>query len=63
MLEMQETDSTNQNYMMNKIKKGYHSPEIEWWSVSIEAGFAASEGEWELSPEELQEIEEIESEW
>ena len=45
--------------MMNKIKKGYHSPEIEWWSVSIEAGFAASE----LSPEELQEIEEIESEW
>ena len=45
--------------MMNKIKKGYHSPEIE----SIEAGFAASEGEWELSPEELQEIEEIESEW
>lgn len=49
--------------MMNKIKKGYHSPEIEWWSVSIEAGFAASEGEWELSPEELQEIEEIESKW
>ena len=40
--------------MMNKIKKGYHSPE---------SGFAASEGEWELSPEELQEIEEIESEW
>ena len=49
--------------MMNKIKKGYHSPEIAWWSVSIETGFAASEGEWELSPEELQEIEEIESEW
>lgn len=45
---------------MNEIQKGYHSPEIEWWQVSVEAGFAASESEWELTPEE---IAEIESEW
>lgn len=49
--------------IMNKNQTGYHSPEIEWWQVSAEAGFAASEGEWELTPEELEELEEIESEW
>ena len=45
---------------MNNMQTGYHSPEIEWWQVSIEAGFAASEEEGDLSPEE---IAEKESEW